>query len=105
MEWLDGCTVGEKLSSNGPFSVEDTAIILRQIASALDAIHNRGLIHRDIKPNNIMLAMQRNGNEQVKLIDFGISLAIDDSKSVSKSMATPEYASPEQMRMADSTSN
>jgi urea transport system substrate-binding protein len=95
MEFIDGPSLEEKLRTDGPLDVKEVLRIGMQIASGLAAAHKQGLIHRDVKPANILLA---NGVERVKITDFGLARAVDDASfSQSQGVAgTPDYMSPEQ---------
>jgi WD40 repeat protein/serine/threonine protein kinase len=94
MEYIDGQTLQQKMRS-GPLEPKAILSIGLQIAEGLAAAHKRGLIHRDVKPANILL---ENHIERVKLSDFGLARATDDA-SLSQSgliAGTPLYMSPEQ---------
>ena len=101
MEWLEGHTLEEVLSTEGPLSFKRTGEILRQITAALEAAHSRHIIHRDLKPGNVMLIERSDGREQVKVLDFGIAKVISETTAspVSALMGTPQYASPEQFHL------
>jgi predicted Ser/Thr protein kinase len=93
MAYLPGRTL-DKWLDDGPLSVEQAVAFTQQIAGALDAIHDRGLVHRDVKPANIMVD-DRGG---ATLLDFGIVRAAEGTR-MTASMAvlgTPEYMAPEQ---------
>ena len=100
MEWVDGQTLEDEITQNGPLSLERTATILRQICGALDLAHSKMIIHRDLKPSNIMLARRQDGQEQVKVLDFGLAKLANEAKDVlvSTAVGTPHYASPEQFQ-------
>src|ERR1051326_5545187 len=72
MEYLDGRTLKEVIAAEGPLQVERAARIVRQVAGALDAAHAQGVIHRDLKSENIML-VRHDGDEWSKVLDFGIA--------------------------------
>src|SRR5262249_30779539 len=72
MEYLDGRTLKEVIKSEGPMQLARVVEILRQVAGALDASHEQGRVHRDLKSDNIMLS-QTNGGEWAKVLDFGIA--------------------------------
>lgn len=84
---------------DGPLAPERAASIIRQVGGALDYAHDKGLVHRDVKPGNILCL---DGSDAVFLADFGISRRVDQTtdNSVTKGLApaTVAYAAPEQMR-------
>ncbi len=95
MEYVDGESLSTILKRDGALSVENTLKILHQTAQGLATAHDRGVIHRDIKPGNLMLSERG----QVKIADFGIALATQDiSKKLTSTgefVGTPGYLSPE----------
>ncbi len=95
MEWIDGRSLDRMLNTRGPLDIEMTIPIVQQVASALDAAHQQGLIHRDVKPANILISE----DGQAKLSDFGI-VKFEDLRLTSTGgvMGTPLYMSPEQIR-------
>jgi len=98
MELLEGSTLEEVLKRNKKLNLNSAISIASQLASALAYAHNGGVVHRDIKPGNIILLKDR---KTVKLMDFGIA-QIDDNLVKSgllndKVLGTPEYMSPEQI--------
>jgi serine/threonine protein kinase len=100
MEWLDGRTLDEELLRQGWFGFGRAAGIARQIAAALGEAHRKHVIHRDLKPGNIMLIDTPGGRDHVKVLDFGIGKALGEtmaSSMVSTVVGTPHYASPEQL--------
>ncbi|WP_026306777.1 serine/threonine-protein kinase PknD [Smaragdicoccus niigatensis] len=100
MKYVEGSDAAEQLRS-GPFPVGRAVHILTETASALDYAHRCGILHRDVKPANILLAPGAPGQlERVMLADFGIAKAIDESTSLTQTgslVATLRYASPEQL--------
>src|SRR5262249_40367790 len=76
MEFINGCTLEALIRRGGPLEVREVLRIGIQIASGLAAAHKQGLIHRDVKPANILL---ENGVQRVKLTDFGLARAADDA--------------------------
>jgi serine/threonine protein kinase len=95
MEFIPGETLQQRLDRVGPLDVPETLRIGRQIAEGLAAAHATDLIHRDIKPGNVLL---EGGQRKVKITDFGLARAADDA-SISQSgiiAGTPMYMSPEQ---------
>ncbi|EAQ78345.1 protein kinase domain-containing protein [Blastopirellula marina] len=97
MEYLDGGTMQDKLDQSGPFALPEILLFGRQIAEGLAAAHAQGLIHRDIKPCNILLDA---GGQSVKLSDFGLARTMDDARLTQSGAVagTPLYMSPEQAR-------
>jgi serine/threonine protein kinase len=95
MAYIAGRSLQERLDHDGPLGVKEILRIGMQAASGLAAAHAQGLVHRDVKPANILL---ENGVERVRLTDFGLARAVDDA-SVTQSgvvAGTPQYMAPEQ---------
>jgi serine/threonine-protein kinase len=102
MEYLDGRTLKDIVRSEGPLSLDRTVEIVRQVSGALDAAHQQGVIHRDLKSDNIMLS-QTNGGDWAKVLDFGIAkiqqpegARDNDITAANLVIGTPQYMSPEQ---------
>jgi eukaryotic-like serine/threonine-protein kinase len=96
MEYIPGQTLQQRLEETGPLEVTDVLRIGGQIARGLAAAHQQGLIHRDIKPGNILL--ESGVDQKVKITDFGLARAADDA-SLSQSgviAGTPLFMAPEQ---------
>jgi len=101
MELLEGETLGERLARIGRFGLDDAAAIVRQVAYALEAAHRIGIVHRDIKPDNIFLV----GHDDfplVKILDFGMAKDTrgennGELTAAGVAVGTPEYMSPEQV--------
>jgi serine/threonine protein kinase len=72
MEFLDGCTLGDVLAEEQRLPVSWVVDILEQVCSALDDAHRQGMVHRDLKPDNIWLEPNRRGGYTVKVLDFGL---------------------------------
>ncbi len=98
MEWVDGTSLRDRLSAGGPLPDNEAVAIVRQVAGALDAAHRQGLIHRDVKPANILIDRQG----RAKLSDFGIA-KLDDLEltTTGQVLGTPLFMSPEQIRDDD----
>jgi eukaryotic-like serine/threonine-protein kinase len=101
MEFVAGKSLGRVLADEGPLAPSRAAELMRQIAGGLDAAHRLGVVHRDLKPDNILVANVGTPEETAKVVDFGISRALrDDSQKVTKSgyvAGTYEFMSPEQV--------
>jgi serine/threonine protein kinase len=97
MDYIAGRTLQQKLEATGPLELRDVLRIGRQIAVGLTAAHAMGLIHRDIKPGNVLL---EDGVEHVKITDFGLARAADDAIITQSGFiaGTPMYMAPEQAR-------
>ncbi len=98
MEYVAGISLQERLDRNGPLELMEILRIGLQVASGLAAAHAQGLVHRDVKPANILL---ESGMARVKITDFGLARLADDASSVSQSgglAGTPPYMAPEQAR-------
>lgn len=94
MELMPGETLAQRLERTGPLPPAEAIALLEQIAAALDAIHDAGIVHRDVKPSNVMLLP----DGRVKLMDFGIARLHDDTliTRTGAIIGSPPYMSPEQ---------
>ena len=101
MEFVDGEALSAKLERETALHPDIAVDILGQAADALQAAHDLNMLHRDVKPDNIMLGLRPDGTHLVKLVDFGIARTIDgaDQKVTRTGLAigTPQYMSPEQL--------
>jgi hypothetical protein len=100
MELLEGASLQDVVDATGPQPVPRVVRILRDVALALDEAHSVGLIHRDVKPSNIMLARQGGAYDVVKVLDFGLVKRLQDDEDPATSdtlslKGTPHYLSPE----------
>jgi len=102
MEYLDGRTLKDIIRSEGPMPLRRVVEITRQVSGALDAAHKQGVVHRDLKSENIMLS-QTNGGDWAKVLDFGIAkiqqpegVRDHDLTAPNLVIGTPQYMSPEQ---------
>ena len=101
MDLLEGEPLDRFIAREGRCSVENTVQLLRPIAEALDAAHAAGVVHRDLKPQNIYLVWDSTGETVPKLLDFGMAKLLGDSRVHTVSgtpLGTPLYMSPEQAR-------
>ncbi|MCA9758133.1 MAG: tetratricopeptide repeat protein [Candidatus Eisenbacteria bacterium] len=95
MELVHGETLADRLA-RGPIALGDTLIWLQQVASAIEAAHKKGVVHRDLKPGNVMITDEG----RAKVLDFGIASSIrtDSTAGNARHAGTPGYMSPEQIR-------
>ena len=100
MQYVDGSTLRSVMKPEG-MDLEKSADIIRQIGRALTAAHDKGVFHRDLKPENVMLQELGHGEQQVKVIDFGIAKIKDSlvapSTDTNISAGTVSYMAPEQL--------
>ncbi|MBE5822528.1 MAG: Stk1 family PASTA domain-containing Ser/Thr kinase [Butyrivibrio sp.] len=94
MELVDGITLKKYIEKKSRLSVKEAVSIAIQVAMGLEAAHNNGIIHRDIKPQNIMISKEG----KVKVTDFGIAKAATSNTITSNVMGSVHYTSPEQAR-------
>ncbi len=100
MEMLEGESLRERIKRDGPFTLRQAAAIIEQSAAGVAHAHHTQVIHRDIKPHNIMLTSV-DGNEYVKVLDFGLVKALEQEEeeqltSTGQVLGTPQYMPPEQ---------
>ncbi|MEM1027070.1 MAG: serine/threonine-protein kinase [Planctomycetota bacterium] len=99
MEFVDGRTVFEVIQDIGRYEEADALRVAVDVANALNHAHERGFIHRDVKPKNIMISSE---SARTKLADMGLARAISDREAAEaeagKAYGTPYYISPEQVR-------
>jgi eukaryotic-like serine/threonine-protein kinase len=101
MEYLDGVTLAELVEHSGRVPPGRAIHVLRQVAAALREAHARGMVHRDVKPENVMLC-RRGEDDVVKLLDFGLvkNLERAETRDVTKQLkivGTPRYMAPERL--------
>jgi protein kinase-like protein/uncharacterized protein DUF4328 len=101
MRYVHASDLRRVLETDGPLDARRTLAILDQVARALDAAHARGLVHRDVKPGNILLLppVIDGDAEHVYLVDFGLARSDSDDRSITglgSFIGTPRYAAPEQ---------
>jgi eukaryotic-like serine/threonine-protein kinase len=94
MEYIEGKTLKGLLVEKAPFTWDQTADMIGQVAEAMDYAHRKGIIHRDIKPANIIVT----ADQKVKITDFGIArIASSNLTTTGQFLGTPNYMSPEQV--------
>ncbi|HWP45430.1 MAG TPA: serine/threonine-protein kinase, partial [Blastocatellia bacterium] len=101
MEYVDGQSLRDHIAERGPLPLEEVVEITGQVSAGLAAAHKLGIVHRDIKPDNIMLARDEDGSLVVKVLDFGIARLSEPGATGTQTrtgmvMGTPFYMSPEQ---------
>lgn len=101
MERLDGESFSQRLQAKGRLSLEEVVWLLGQVADALELVHGKGIIHRDIKLENLMACRREDGREVVKVLDFGIAAVLDPTRGAAiptshgSVTGTPLYMAPE----------
>jgi serine/threonine-protein kinase len=103
MEFLDGMTLSSAIHRGGPMHVERAVSVIVQVARALAAAHDKGIVHRDMKPENVMLLQRPGQPDFVKVVDFGVA-KVSQGKgqgghtAIGMVVGTPQYMSPEQAK-------
>jgi len=103
MEFLDGETLADRLEREGVIPAAEAVDVMLAVMSAAASVHERGVVHRDLKPDNIFLARTATRSIQPKLLDFGVVKVREASGAMTMTRAmvgTPSYMSPEQAREA-----
>ena len=95
MELVDGESLTSECRTNGPLELSYLLAMARQVCKGLADAHDKGFLHRDVKPENIMVGPSGDGRPQVKLVDFGLATLQGASRSRNRG-GTPAYMSPEQ---------
>jgi serine/threonine protein kinase len=103
MEFVEGSRtlkseVQERVLHGQGFTVHEVQSLLEQTAHGLEAAHSKGIIHRDIKPDNLMLQTVAGNPLLVRIVDFGLAKFTEAGTRTSKAMGTPTYMAPEQLR-------
>jgi len=105
MDFVEGRTLAAVLKESGRLPLDRFLKIFIQVADALSAAHKSSVLHRDVKPSNIMLVRSGDGQEDVRIMDFGIAKLMDDTESgvsqltkTGDAIGSPLYMSPEQCR-------
>lgn len=101
MEYIDGLTLKDYIMQHGPLAVETAVDIMEQLTSAIQQAHETGLIHRDIKPQNVLI----DNHGTVKVTDFGIAIALSATAltQTNSVLGSVHYLSPEQARGGKAT--
>jgi serine/threonine-protein kinase len=104
-EYLEGTLLTDEVYRVGGLPVRRAVRIAQQIASALHAAHNAGIVHRDLKSDNVFLTDKDDALDHVKVLDFGISRFLEKEDEATRTgmvMGTPEFMAPEQITAPDS---
>jgi serine/threonine protein kinase len=106
MRLVDGNDLSHVVEQHGPIPEKRAMRLVGQIASALHAVHALGLIHRDVKPQNVLVWHSGDPDEHAFLTDFGIARALDDTLGITRGgiLGTPGYLAPEILRGQQPTS-
>ncbi|HYH60834.1 MAG TPA: protein kinase [Solirubrobacterales bacterium] len=99
MSLIDGPELGQLVADSGPLDPARVGRLIGQIAAGLDAAHAAGLIHRDVKPSNVVLEL-RSGSENAVITDFGLARILDDASGLTLSgdfLGSVDFAAPEQI--------
>jgi eukaryotic-like serine/threonine-protein kinase len=100
MEFVEGATLKDAIRSGGPMAPERIARFAAMVASALSTAHRQHVVHRDLKPQNLVLTTNSEGQESLKLLDFGIAKTFEDGATqltaAGYALGTPHYMAPEQ---------
>jgi serine/threonine-protein kinase len=103
MEYLDGLSLEDLVQRQGPLPVSRAVHALRQVCASLKEAHDHGLVHRDVKPHNLMLCRQGGELDVVKVLDFGLVKELEnahtrDITQFARVLGTPLYMAPERLR-------
>ncbi len=103
MDYLEGPSLGDLLDRGGPIPEAEAIDIFRQVCKGLSHAHKKGVIHRDLKPRNLVLAVEEDGSVLLKIVDFGIAKIVPQDGAESQHLTqtgevfgSPIYMSPEQ---------
>lgn len=102
MELVDGVDLQTLVERHGPLEPRRVAQVLLQLVAALSELHAGGLIHRDVKPANVMLCQHAGAADTVKLLDFGLSVSLQRADAGPPLMGTPLYLPPEAITSPES---
>jgi len=101
LEYLQGCDLGALLAARGPLASGDAALYVRQACAGLSSAHAHGVVHRDLRPENLFLTLAPNGSPLVKLLDFGSAEESTHAQECShhpSNLGSAPVVAPEQLR-------
>ena len=109
-EFVPGRTLRDMLTADGALSAITTGLLMTQVLDGLASAHRQGVVHRDLKPQNVMVALA-DGEPQAKILDFGIGALLPDARRsdehtltrLTDVLGSPQYCSPEQLRNEEPT--
>jgi serine/threonine protein kinase len=101
MELLEGTNLAEAIAARGSYAPEEVIPVLRGVLAALEAAHEQQIVHRDIKPQNVFVALESDGRTEVKVLDFGVAkvVGLSAQEQLTRTgtlLGTPEFMAPEQ---------
>jgi len=96
-DWAPGCTLRDWVATDGVFTPEEVIPIATQIAQGLHEVHDRGVVHRDVKPENIIIDRLPSGDVFARILDFGIAKHATAKSGSTGFIGSPLYAAPEQI--------
>lgn len=102
MTYADKGTVADLIEEGRPVDPESAVAIIEQAARGLAVIHGNGVVHRDVKPQNLLLATTRDGGTKVLVADLGVAKALLHATGITQVVGTPAYMAPEQVHMETS---
>lgn len=101
MEYVDGRPLSQLLQSEGPMAPDRAVRIMLQVARAVRNAHRHGIVHRDLKPSNLLVARNADGEDVVKVVDFGLAKLSEGDQSITVSgmiLGSPHCMAPEQIQ-------
>lgn len=98
MELMQGGEIFDYVVDKGTLSEEEASVLVRKLTSAVAHMHDLNVIHRDLKPENLLLTARSGKNNQVKIIDFGLSKIVNDTTPASSFLGTRGYLAPEMLQ-------
>jgi hypothetical protein len=101
MDLVEGSSLSQVIKETGPLSLNEALRVLIQICDGLAHAHRQGVMHRDLKPGNVMIGTNSNHESEVRIVDFGLAKVVSGDQKITKTgamLGTPLYASPEQLQ-------